>query len=139
MAKINLAKIDLSKDRIEPVRDLVLESSGKRLSPSALWRWIRVGLLLGDSGERLRLEAVCISGTWYTSRAAWTEFISRQTAAALGAAQTSSAERSPATEVALRKRKLLSDRPRRRAARSQPSDQLPPAVPPPLENPAPPS
>lgn len=76
--------IDPATDHLEPVRQLVRELTGRDPSPSALWRWIHLGHRRSAGAAPVRLEAVLVSGRWYTTRSAWADFVSRQTAAALG-------------------------------------------------------
>ena len=51
------------------------------VSPSTLFRWVRAGVVV-EGGERVRLEAVRVSGRWLTSRAALARFLKRQTPSA---------------------------------------------------------
>jgi len=48
----------------------------RRPSPATLWRWRAKGI------NGTRLECVRVGGKWYTTRAAMSEFVRRQTEAA---------------------------------------------------------
>ena len=65
----------------------------KRPNPSTLWRWRSRGVRIG--GKTIHLECVRVGGTWYTTRAAFAEFMQEQTAAAVSReAREESSERS---------------------------------------------
>ncbi len=95
--------IDPEYDNLIPVRQIAKERTGKTISPSCLWRWIRKGI------RGCRLEAVHHSGAWHTTTAAWGRFIAGQTAAAMGAdaAPETPAPRSPEKIREMRAAKLI--------------------------------
>jgi hypothetical protein len=62
---------------LAPVGQIAQDLTGKRSSPSTYWRQIKKGCRGG------KLDAVFIRGIWYTTPAAYSDFIRRQTAAAL--------------------------------------------------------
>lgn len=71
--------------------------------PSWLLRCILCGVKLAD-GQRLRLEAIRVGGTWFTSEAAWRRFLEAQQPAESQERPTlrSPAERQRASEAAER-------------------------------------
>jgi hypothetical protein len=71
--------IDLENDKLETVGEIYFKRTGKRLNPQQLWRW----RIKGVSG--IRLEAVKLSGAWYTTSRAFANFIERQTQVATNA------------------------------------------------------
>jgi hypothetical protein len=97
------ALIDPEHDDLVPVRTLAKQRTGKQISPSCLWRWIRKGV------RGCRLEAVQLSGTWFTTPKAFAAFIAGQTAAAMGhdANPAVPGPRSPEKEAKLRAAGLL--------------------------------
>lgn len=86
--------INVETDDLIPVRDLVKQRLGKRLSPATLWRW----RLRGVHGAKL--ESIRAGSQWMTTAAAFSEFLRTQTAncsPTLPPAEAP-AERSAATE-----------------------------------------
>ena len=80
----------------------------RRPSPSTLWRWRTSGVVV--NGRRIRLECIRAGGIWCTTRAAFSEFLRRQTTAALETPDhidETPAERSKAEELRLKEAKLL--------------------------------
>ena len=69
--------IDLEKDTLVPVQEICRERFGKRMSLTTVWRWVRKGC------RGVKLEAVMVSGRWWTTPAAFAGFISERTAVAL--------------------------------------------------------
>lgn len=66
--------IDLEKDALRPVQDVIRARIGRRISPPTLWRW----RLKGVNG--VRLECVRVGGFWFTTEKAFAEFMAAQTA-----------------------------------------------------------
>jgi len=67
-------------DGLLPVHQLATESSGKRPSPTSIWRWCHgIG---GSRGKRrdTMLPAVLLGGTWLTSRETWLSWLQVRTA-----------------------------------------------------------
>lgn len=61
----------------EAARSLPTSRGGKRVSPSTLWRWSRVGVKL-ETGVCVRLEVARMGCRWLTSRAALARFLAAQ-------------------------------------------------------------
>jgi len=70
--------IDPEHDPLETVRDITYRRSGKRINPCTAYRWIHKGV------RGVRLEAVLLAGTWYTTSRAFAEFMLAQTRVRLG-------------------------------------------------------
>ena len=95
--------IDVERDALRPVHDVIQDRLGHRVSPATSWRWIRKGV------DGVRLEAVLMSKTWMTTPAAFAAFLVRRTERALGSGSVGHGEgRSPATEQKLIDAGLLS-------------------------------
>ena len=62
---------------LRPVAALAYEHTGRRVSPSTIWRWVRRGVRGG------RLQAYFILGRWHTTPAEFSDFVDRQSAAML--------------------------------------------------------
>jgi len=77
---------------LRPVSLIARNLTGKRPSPSTVWRWVKRGNRGG------KLDAVMIGGSWHTTPGAFAAFVSRQTAAAF--TETSSVDASDATLAA---------------------------------------
>ena len=94
---------DLEHDDLRPVSAIAKERTGKRPSPGTVWRW----RLKGCHGAKL--EAVLVHGCWCTTKAAFADFIRRQSDAANAActAEGVSTERDDATERRLKAAGLL--------------------------------
>src|SRR5262245_26557389 len=75
--------LDLDTDHLFPLRDVPRQlppsRRGKPVNLSTVLRWVLKGV------RGVRLEAVMLGGTWYTSRAALREFTERLTARAVPA------------------------------------------------------
>ncbi|MEX1229496.1 MAG: DUF1580 domain-containing protein [Planctomycetaceae bacterium] len=102
-AKRTESLIDLENDHLRPVAEIAKERTGKRPPPGTVWRW----RLKGCHGAKL--EAVLVNGCWCTTKAAFADFIRRQTDAANAActAEGVSHERDEATERRLKAAGLL--------------------------------
>ncbi len=77
--------IDLTKDTgLSPTQaaKLVPSWAGRPSHPSKIVRWIKVGLTV--NGERIKLEALRMGGTWVTTAQALHEFGERLTRAEQG-------------------------------------------------------
>ena len=86
--------IDLSTDKLITLYE-ACRILPKRPNPSTLWRWRSRGVQV--DGQRICLECVRVGRSWYTTRAAFAEFMKQQTAAAASAQRTNTApERSTA-------------------------------------------
>lgn len=96
-------RIDLEHDDLRPVAVIAKERTGKRPPPGTVWRW----RLKGCRGEKL--ECYLVNGTWCTTKAAFADFIRRQTDAANAActAEGVSSERDEATTRRLKAAGLL--------------------------------
>lgn len=70
--------------------------NGKRLDPSTIWRWCRIGIK-SRSGDRIRLEHVRVGGRVFTTDDALSEFFARVAEADLAhfAAETVSPAQQP--------------------------------------------
>jgi hypothetical protein len=90
--------LQLETDDLRPVTLVAERRTGKRPSPSTIYRWVRRGTRGG------RLEAVHVHGAWHTTDAAFTDFIRRQTAAVLN---TQPRATSDTDEATLRSQRLL--------------------------------
>ncbi|MBI1900939.1 MAG: hypothetical protein HYS13_07485 [Planctomycetia bacterium] len=104
------AAIDLERDTLTPVRQLVRQRLGKNISPPTQWRWILKGVKAGNG--RVRLEAVRVGATWCSTPAALARFFEAQTAAALASSVDDDRTRSGRSETVerrLRKAGLLRD------------------------------
>lgn len=66
--------INLEKDELRPIHQVIRARIGKRVAPATLWRW----RLKGVNG--VRLECVRVGGLWFTTTAAFAEFLAAQTA-----------------------------------------------------------
>jgi hypothetical protein len=53
----------------------------KKPSPSTTWRWRTTGVKV--NGRTIKLECVRVGGRWFTTSAAWADFLRQQTEAAL--------------------------------------------------------
>ena len=95
--------INLETDDLIPVGTLIKQRLGKRPSPATLWRW----RLKGVSG--VKLECVLVGGIWYSTAAAFAQFVRSQTANVQPAPLDSDApaERSDATKRKLAAAGLL--------------------------------
>ena len=82
-----------SSDQLRPVNEIIKARLGKRISPATLWRW----RLKGVNG--VKLECIRVGGYWFTTDAAFGEFLRAQTENALAACGAgvpdAPAERSP--------------------------------------------
>jgi len=90
--------IDLAQDELLTLSQ-ACRLLPRRPSPATLWRWRTAGLLV--KGRRIKLECVKAGGAWCTTRAAFSEFLRRQTDAALSRPTTDSdspSERSESTK-----------------------------------------
>ena len=101
--KLTESLIDLEHDDLRPVSVIAKERTGRRPSPGTVWRW----RLKGCHGAKL--EAVLVNGCWCTTKAAFANFIRRQTDAANAActAEGVSTERDEMTERRLKAAGLL--------------------------------
>lgn len=61
--------------KLRPVQEHCRRIFGKRVAPSTIWRWIKVGVKGG------KLEAVNVGGKWLCSDEAFANFINSQTEA----------------------------------------------------------
>jgi hypothetical protein len=77
----------------------------KRPSPTTLWRWRTTGVLI--KGRRIRLQAVKIGESWYTTVSAFERFIREQTEAALAPPVPPSQDRPADTENRLSRAGLI--------------------------------
>lgn len=97
--------INLKTDELRPLNEVIRARIGKRISPATLWRW----RLKGVNG--VRLECVRVGGNWFTTNAAFAEFLAAQTANVLGPElarlDPTPPRRSPETERRLREAGLL--------------------------------
>lgn len=95
--------IDPGTDTLIAVVDLATERTGRRPSPSTIWRWVRKGV------NGVVLEAVKDGKSWRTTRAAWARFINGQTIATLKRKETQepASGRSEETEQRLRAAGLI--------------------------------
>jgi hypothetical protein len=73
--------IQIDVDELRPVSLIARERTGRRPSYSTIWRW----RVRGVNGARL--ECVRAGGVWYTTPAAFAEFLRQQTANASQAAR----------------------------------------------------
>lgn len=73
---MSINQIDLQNDALIPVQQICKDRMGKRMSPATLWRWRTKGC------DGVKLEAVKVGCTWFTTAAAFATFIQRQTEAA---------------------------------------------------------
>ena len=103
--------IDLEQDQL-----LTLPQACRMLprkpSPATLWRWRKSGVVV--NGKRIRLECIRVGGQWHTTRAAFSEFLRRQTDAALATSENRdepSVGRSEAMERKLKEAGLSSSKP----------------------------
>lgn len=69
--------IDLKTDKLITLSE-ACRMLPKRPNPSTLWRWRSRGVQVG--GKRIWLECVRVGRSWYTTRAAFVEFMQQQTA-----------------------------------------------------------
>ena len=60
---------------LRPVTQIALSVTGKRPAASTVWRWVRKG------NRGVKLPAIHLCGTWHTTRAAFADWLKRQTAA----------------------------------------------------------
>ena len=96
---------------IDPISDYLISLSQAtrslptRPSPACMWRWYRKGV------NGIRLETVVVGGRRYTTKAAWTEFVRRTTAAANREPpkKEDAPERTASTRRKLKDAGLLSD------------------------------
>ena len=65
--------INVEYDKLFPVGTLLKQRLEKRPSPATIWRW----RLKGVNG--VKLECVLVGGIWYSTAAAFAEFVSAQT------------------------------------------------------------
>lgn len=72
--------IDLEQDKLLTLSQ-ACHLLPRKPSPATLWRWRTSGLLI--KGCRIKLECVKAGGVWCTTREAFSEFLKRQTDAAL--------------------------------------------------------
>jgi hypothetical protein len=97
--------INLETDELRPLSEVIRARIGRRISPATLWRW----RLKGVNG--VRLECVRVGGYWFTTNAAFAEFLAAQTANVLRSGLALLAEptptRSPEKERRLRELGLL--------------------------------
>jgi len=97
--------IDTEHDELRPVMDVIKRRLGKRISPPTLWRW----RLKGVNGAKL--DCVRVGGSWFTTEAAFAEFLRTQTqnalAASTGGMPEDPAERSPEMVQRLKAERLL--------------------------------
>ena len=100
-----LAEIDVERDELVPVGELVEQRLGRRLASSTTWRWIAKGVKV--RGRTVKLPAVRVGGAWCTSRPAFADFLRRQTAAALAPVETEPTARPESTERKLREAGLI--------------------------------
>jgi hypothetical protein len=68
------ADLLFNQDDLRPVAVLAHERTGRRPSPSTIWRWVREGTRAGQ------LPAVKVFGTWHTTPEAFADFLRRRTA-----------------------------------------------------------
>lgn len=64
--------IDLENDELLPVIEVCQARLGRRISPVTLWRW----RLKGVNGSKL--ECVRVGARWFTTHAAFTQFLREQ-------------------------------------------------------------
>lgn len=64
--------IDPERDTLIPAAKLIEQKTGRRPSPQQSWRWRTRGV------NGARLECVRIGSQWYTTEAAFSEFIRAQ-------------------------------------------------------------
>ena len=69
-----MSAINVECDQLVPLGTLLKNRLGKRPSPATQWRW----RLHGVGG--VRLECVLVGGVWYSTVAAFAEFVRAQTA-----------------------------------------------------------
>jgi len=67
--------IDVEADDLVTVRDIARQKLGRDVCQATVWRWVRKG------AWGVRLQAVSVRNTWYTTPAAFAAFINEQTAA----------------------------------------------------------
>ena len=92
-----MSAINVECDQLVPLGTLLKQRLGKRPSPATQWRW----RLHGVGG--VRLECVLVGGVWYTTAAAFAEFVRVQTANCSPTPMDSDA---PAERSDVKKRKL---------------------------------
>ena len=85
--------IDVQKDELFRVEELVQTQLGRRINKHILWRWRIKGV------RGARLEAVNIGKDWYTTRGAFSDWVSAQ-----NNAKTTLPETDPAKDVSRSKR-----------------------------------
>lgn len=88
--------------QLGPVTRIAQHRTGRRPSPATIWRWCRKGLRGG-----VRLTAVFHSGAWHTTDRAFEQFLLDQTLAQQDRDPTGAADRSAASDDALRAAGLL--------------------------------
>jgi hypothetical protein len=92
--------IDPVVDQLRPLPEVIKSRLGRRISPATLWRW----RLKGVNG--VKLECLRVGGCWFTTDAAFTEFLRAQTANALAACTGSAAADVPAERSPEKVRRL---------------------------------
>jgi hypothetical protein len=76
-----------------------------RPSPATFWRWRTQGVL--SRGRRVRLQAVKIGESWYTTARAFQKFVREQTEGASVAPTSPTTDRPAATEKRLTRAGLI--------------------------------
>lgn len=71
-SNLELAEIDIATADLRPAHEVIAARIGKRISKGTLWRWVRVGCF------GVRLPAVRIGGTLYTTNDAFASFVRAQ-------------------------------------------------------------
>jgi hypothetical protein len=66
------------RGQLDPVSIVAKRRTGRKPSKPTIWRWVRKGIR-----GRVKLQAVCHSGTWFTTPEAFDQFLMAQTNAAL--------------------------------------------------------
>ena len=93
----------LETGRLAPVAEIALQRTGRRPSPSTVWRWCRRGTRAG------LLPATFVYGCWCTTAAAFAAWLDAGTAATLRGRESSedSSDRAGGDDEALRAAGLL--------------------------------
>ena len=91
-------------EQFQPLLSLLARMLGQRMSPTTTWRWIRIGVKVGD--RRVKLRAVKIGGKLFTTPDDVQRFIDEQNPPT-GETDDDEYERSPETERRLTAAGLL--------------------------------